>query len=482
MRLGNEARVGLIVFVAFIALISIYWFLGGFGLRSATYPIYAIFDNVQKLDKGADVRMAGVKIGIISNVRLTRSSKARVDMLIDNGNTIPEDSQARITSGALIGDNFLEIVPGSSRAALKPDQKVSSKDTVQFDQIMSQVSGLLTDLKTITGSIKTFMGDPEMAAALKNTLKGLEESTMQAAEMLASAKKIVEQSGPKVDKVFGDLAKATNNAILISKDIDKMITQDVRPNTKSIMEQANQATKGLNESIAQAKDMIATFNESAGKITSTLDKVDTTVSQANEMMTNLKDASAGIKELATDEELKANLRTTFKNAAEASTEAKTLVTNLSKKFTGVQSTPSAKVRASIPDYGLSGSSVWDLNTGKLIAGTNYTFAFNDKQFYRVGVFDLGENTEINLQGGELLSPQSSFRYGLFASKLGAGYDYFFTPQFRISTDLYRPNDPVLTLHALLNVGGPIWLDGGALNLLGGRNKGALLGIHYNQLY
>lgn len=482
MRLGNEARVGLIVFVAFIGLISIYWFLGGFGLRSATYPIYAIFANVQKLDKGADIRLAGVKIGIVSNVRLTNSSKARVDMLIDNGNKIPEDSQARITSGALIGDNFLEIVPGSSKVMLKPDQRVSSKDTVQFDQIMSQVSGLLADLKSITGSVNNFMGDPEMVASLKNTIKSLSESTQAAAELLASAKKIVDQSGPKVDKVFANLAKATINAIVVGKDIEKMITQDVRPNTKGIMEQASQAARGLNESIAQAKELIANFNQSAGKIANTMDKVDTAVCQANEMMANLKDASAGIKEIATDEELKNNLRTTFKNAAEASTEAKTLVNNLSKKFSGVQATPSPEVRASIPDYGLSGSSDWDLNTGKLIAGTNYTFAFNDQQFYRVGVFDLGENTEINLQGGQLLNSRSSFRYGLIASKLGAGYDYFFSPQFRISTDLYRPNDPVLTLHSLLNVGGPIWLDAGAFNLFGGSNKGALLGIHYNQLY
>ena len=111
MRLGNEVKVGLVVFAAFVALLSIYWFLGGFGLRGSTYPVYAIFDNVQKLDKGQDVRMAGVKIGIVSSVSLTPDSKARVDMLIDKGNVIPEGSVARITSGAMIGESYVEIVP-----------------------------------------------------------------------------------------------------------------------------------------------------------------------------------------------------------------------------------------------------------------------------------------------------------------------------------------------------------------------------------
>ena len=66
MRLRNEAKVGLIVCAGIIILIAIYWFLGGLGLRASSYPIYAIFPNAQKLDKGAVVRMAGVKIGVVS--------------------------------------------------------------------------------------------------------------------------------------------------------------------------------------------------------------------------------------------------------------------------------------------------------------------------------------------------------------------------------------------------------------------------------
>ncbi len=89
MLLRSEAKVGLIVFVGIVALIMAYWFLGGWSLRASSYPIYALFSDARTLDKGADVRMAGVKIGGVNHIGLTSTSKARVDIDIRNGNEMP---------------------------------------------------------------------------------------------------------------------------------------------------------------------------------------------------------------------------------------------------------------------------------------------------------------------------------------------------------------------------------------------------------
>jgi len=60
LRFRPEARVGLVIFVGVLALIIIYWFLGGWRLRARTYTVYVIFRNIQRLSEGAEVRMAGV--------------------------------------------------------------------------------------------------------------------------------------------------------------------------------------------------------------------------------------------------------------------------------------------------------------------------------------------------------------------------------------------------------------------------------------
>src|SRR5205085_2074621 len=52
----------------------------------------------------------------------------------------------------------------------------------------------------------------------------------------------------------------------------------------------------------------------------------------------------------------------------------------------------------------------------------------------VGFYDLGQNTRLILQAGTQASDSLLFRYGLYASKIGAGVDYQATPQIGLRAD------------------------------------------------
>lgn len=479
MRLGNEAKVGLVVFAAFIGLLAIYWFLGGFGLRGSTYPLHAVFENVQKLDKGQDVRMAGVKIGMVSKVSLTPDSKARVDMLIDKDNVIPLGSVARVTTGAVIGESYVEILPSSSKSTVGPNSKIGTQPVVQLDEIMAQSGALVHELQLSAESLNKILGDKELVGSIKDTVTDLRTSAETAQALLASAQGVVQQSSPKIDRAFENLAKATDSAVRISNDIEAAI-QDARPGMRGIMQQANEATKNLNESIEQAQALLASVSANSGKITEAFDKVNSTLDQAQQTMTNLNQASAGIKDIATDKQLHEDLRTSLRNAAEASQEAKSLVGGLSKKFLGVSPFPTPVQKASIPDYGVSADVLWNAGTGEPRFDANYTFAGFEKSFYRAGLFDIGSNTKINLQAGTAFDRDNAIRYGLYASELGIGYDRRFTPAFRIAADLYNPSDVTLQFGGIFSVNESLGLYAGFANVFGGSQKDVLVGLHYNK--
>jgi len=480
MRLGNEAKVGLIVFGAFLALVGIYWFLAGSTFRGSTYPLYALFDNVQKLDKGADVRLAGVKIGAVSAVSLTKDSKARIDMRINNGIRVPADSKARITTGGVIGDSFVEIVPGSSAQALKDGCLIQSMHMVQFDEMMTEANALVQELRVSAKSLNKLFGDKEFIGSIKDTVKELQKSAYKAEALLNSTQGMIQQASPKFAMVFDNLTKATGNAVRITKDIQAAVNEDARPGIRGIMQQANEATKNLNDSIKQAQDLLASFNGTSGKITQALDKVNGTVDQAQQMMTNLNEASAGIKDIATDKQLHEDLRTALRNAVQVSEEAKTLVGGLSRKFTGVVPSVTREQKAAIPDYGVSGDALWNMGTSEPRIDANYTFAGMEKAFYRVGFFDIGNSTKVNLQGGIAFDRWNAFRYGLYASEPGIGYNRRFTPDFQIAADLYNPGDVTMELKGIFNVNESLGFYAGFGNVFGGSNKDVLLGLHYNK--
>jgi phospholipid/cholesterol/gamma-HCH transport system substrate-binding protein len=80
------------------------------------YEVRAIFDNAAASVPGEDVRVAGVKVGVIESMDVTADKKAAVTLRIDDGRFTPFHSDARCTirPQSLIGEKFVECQPGTT--------------------------------------------------------------------------------------------------------------------------------------------------------------------------------------------------------------------------------------------------------------------------------------------------------------------------------------------------------------------------------
>ena len=480
MLLRSEAKVGLIVTVAIAALIMVYWFLGGLSLQAASYPIYTIFSDARKLDKGADVRMAGVKIGWVRDIRLTRRSRARVGMRVWNGNDIPVDSVARITMGGFIGDNYVEVLPGSKDNYLRSGSRIRSGELVQFDQILADVGDVLKELKTSAAGINEILGDKEVLATVRETVMALNAAADSASELIESAKAVVSESSPEIQSALANLAAATGGAARISRQLEDMLVKDARPNIRLILSEAGEAVTDLSDAMAEANELIGDMREAAGTSNAALERLVTVATQASEMMAKLDEASAGIRDLTTDKELHDDLKRTIRNTAEASEQAKELMTRLNLKYGSGRSGPTRVQKSAIPEYGVSINSLWNTDDGNYRFDANYTFAGAGPAFYRAGAYNIGENTRLNLQGGITLDRRNAFRYGLYASRVGLGYDLGLGGGFLLSADLFRPNDPEMELRGVLGIGGGFGLYGGVADIFDKNKRDVLVGVRYNK--
>ena len=79
----------------------------------------AKFERIDGLAVGADVRLAGVKIGSVTGARIDPESyQAIVTMSVQAGLKLPRDSSAEISSEGLIGGKSIAIVPGGDERML----------------------------------------------------------------------------------------------------------------------------------------------------------------------------------------------------------------------------------------------------------------------------------------------------------------------------------------------------------------------------
>jgi len=96
-------------------------------IDSATggYTLTAEFRKAEGVSPGGDVRIAGVKVGSIRDMRLDpKSFKAVLTLSLRQGIEIPEDSSAKVTSASLLGDSFIAIAPGGSEYMLADGESI----------------------------------------------------------------------------------------------------------------------------------------------------------------------------------------------------------------------------------------------------------------------------------------------------------------------------------------------------------------------
>ena len=131
--------------VALAIFFSFYLFqTTGLSTGSGNYPIYASFRSAEGVRVGTDVRLAGVKIGAVTQLELDGDTyEAKSILSIKKDIKIPDDSSLTITSEGLLGGNFVEVVPGISEVYLKSgDEVMDTQGSVSLIQLMMRyVSG-----------------------------------------------------------------------------------------------------------------------------------------------------------------------------------------------------------------------------------------------------------------------------------------------------------------------------------------------------
>ena len=98
---------------------------GGVSSGLGATPLSAQFRSVEGISVGTDVRLAGIRVGSVTGLRLDPETyQARADFTVEGGIAIPEDSDVKVASEGLLGGAFLEITPGASEFMLAPGDEI----------------------------------------------------------------------------------------------------------------------------------------------------------------------------------------------------------------------------------------------------------------------------------------------------------------------------------------------------------------------
>ena len=181
----TEVLVGTFVVFGFILLSLVVFFVSGVYLVRPGYRVNVVFKYVSILDKGAPVRMAGVRIGEVNQVSLiedkeTGEIKVHVQLFIAKGFEIRENYLFNVRGTHVLSEPHIEITPQPGNAAfIKEGDTVHGLDPVPLDSLIHRADLIAAHLDAILGGVEkdapgTFKNLNESTAALQRILARVE--------------------------------------------------------------------------------------------------------------------------------------------------------------------------------------------------------------------------------------------------------------------------------------------------------------------
>ncbi len=120
-----EVLTGAAVLAAAVGFVFYAGQSAGLSGPGGSYDLTASFRSVEGVTVGTDVRLAGVKIGTVTDLDLnTQTFFADAVIAIDDAVVLPEDSAILVSSEGLLGGAFIEVIPGGSLDNLAPGDEI----------------------------------------------------------------------------------------------------------------------------------------------------------------------------------------------------------------------------------------------------------------------------------------------------------------------------------------------------------------------
>ncbi|MDB6453461.1 outer membrane lipid asymmetry maintenance protein MlaD [Falsirhodobacter sp. 20TX0035] len=99
--------------------------VAGLGGHSGSYTLHGSFRTADGIGVGTDVRLAGVKVGTVTDISLNpQTFFADATISVPQNIQVPVDSSLLISSEGLLGGNFVEIQPGGALENVEPGGEI----------------------------------------------------------------------------------------------------------------------------------------------------------------------------------------------------------------------------------------------------------------------------------------------------------------------------------------------------------------------
>jgi phospholipid/cholesterol/gamma-HCH transport system substrate-binding protein len=322
---GLEFKVGLLILVSSAIFVGLIFLLGNLSLSSG-FTIRVDYDYVGSLQPGAPVKLSGIKVGKVKAVELFGGKEdpaihqrvqVRVTAWVEDrvSDAIRGDAEFFINTAGVLGEQYLEIVPGKDwdHPPIKPDTIVHDPhfvhDPPRTDLVVARLYEVLDGVSSVLhddrDAIKHLLANGASAVAEVNQL--LADNRVQIGELIGATTAVAKEGRTTLARVNVGLGDGRPVASLIASADAALTTaksslQTLTPGASALLTDATRVTGLVTDQrlvgVDHAIDSAAT---AAGRAGALLDN-------ANGAVTDLRAGKGTVGALLSRDELYSDIR------------------------------------------------------------------------------------------------------------------------------------------------------------------------------
>ncbi len=248
-RRGSGVATGALVLVAGAVATWGYYWLTAQPLGHGSYPLMVQLADAGGLQRGDRVRLAGVQVGTVRNVRL-QNGAVLAEIAVDPDLSLPRDSRASLQASGAFGGRYLALEPGGAAATLRRGDTLTAlkaptlaetfaaagaqagqafaraSDLLSPDRVaglergarsltrsVDQLTALTITLRATAAGLRRRLDDERLDSATTDLARTARTLTGTSAELRAASVSLGSILG-KIDRGSGSLGRAVNDPTL----------------------------------------------------------------------------------------------------------------------------------------------------------------------------------------------------------------------------------------------------------------------------
>lgn len=213
-------KIGMTGIVAVIILYLGVTFLKGMSIFGTSDKYYISFQNAKGLTNSSSVFADGYQIGVVSNISYdyNKPGEVVIEISVDNDVRIPLGTTAQLAEGMLGGCTLNMTMGTNPKVALQPGDTIKGSDgsglMAKAEQMLPEVEVVVQHVDSLILTLNRVAGDPNIQKTLANAealTSNLTSSTTQLNNLLNNQLpaliKTFNAAGQNAEQLTGNLAK-----------------------------------------------------------------------------------------------------------------------------------------------------------------------------------------------------------------------------------------------------------------------------------